>query len=158
MPSLIALSIQLQLPRTCIKATLVQLHVWPTCFMPFLTFYVSVQLTMSNWEVPVLSALQIRYAAFDVLIAGAVFRGLRFWHDKALPCSICSYAMGTAVQPQDFACSCGARFSDARRFGDHALSKGHTQAGKQCQRCSGCARYVMLPSQTKVEAPPPVLG
>lgn len=50
------------------------------------------QVTMSNWEEYMLQEEQIRYAALDALIPGAVFRQLRIWHSSdmsSMPCPTC---------------------------------------------------------------------
>lgn len=96
---------------------------------------------MSNWEAKTLTAMQLRYAAFDVLMTAAIFRCLRFWHAKAEACGSCLRELGALIVP--FACGCGMRFLTHRELKRHAESSGHCIASQATLKvCMACTRTI----------------
>lgn len=104
------------------------------------------RISMSNWEAAVLSRMQVKYAALDVLVAGQVFRALRLWHSSPSLCEVCHYNLGTSSQQSDaITCSCGKVFHDVRNYLDHCGRLEHVPQWAECYGC-GCARQLPWPS------------
>jgi 3'-5' exonuclease len=101
--------------------------------------------TMSNWEAARLSRGQVKYAALDVLITGAVLRALRLWHASPSPCEGCGALLGGAITGADFACGCGRVFGEVRAYLRHCERTGHELQWAECDAC-GCTRALPWPT------------
>jgi hypothetical protein len=110
------------------------------------------RISMSNWEVAVLSRSQVKYAALDVLMAGQVFRALRLWHSSPSLCEVCHYNLGAASTQSVFSCSeCDKLFCDIRNYAHHCERTGHKAQWSECEGC-GCARALPWPSSAAAAA------
>jgi hypothetical protein len=102
-----------------------------------------------------LPALQIKYAALDVLVAGQVFRALRLWHSSPSLCEVCHYDLasvsssscsaGGGSSASGYVCSCSKQFKDIRGYLQHCERSDHKPKWKECGGC-GCVRRLPWPS------------
>lgn len=95
-------------------------------------------LSMSDWQRRVLSSVQIRYAACDVLIAGAIYRSLRFWHARDISCRVCLYPYGSVIRAAQATSFCSTPVLDER----DAVQMPASRIDLRLKHCLACARQV----------------
>lgn len=98
-------------------------------------------------------AVQVKYAALDVLVAGQVFRALRLWHSSPSMCEGCHYYLGSASSAvAAYACSCGKSYKDIKAYLTHCERAKHEAKYAECSGC-GCARPLPWPSSASSGSP-----